>query len=425
MNILMMTNTYLPHVGGVARSVEWFSKGLRSIGHNVMVVAPEFENMPEKEENVVRIPALQNFNGSDFSVTVPIPGFLRYHINEFNPHIIHSHHPFLLGSTAVRIANQRQIPLVFTYHTNYEQYTHYVPGDFPRMKKFAIQLAKGYCNLADHVVTPSESIAEILRERGVKTPMTCIPTGIRIDEFSSGNGRSFRKRYGIPEGCFVVGHVGRLAPEKNLRFLARAVREFMKDDKDSLFLVVGDGPSAKTIRDLFVDEKMSDRLIMTGKLDKQELVDAYHGMDVFAFASKSETQGMVLAEAMGASTPVVAIDAPGAREVVEDGKNGFLLYDESVESFSVALSRIRNFSEKEILSMRDSAFSMARSLDLSRCVRKLSDLYSEICGGECLHDIHQESFWESAMDQLRVEWDLMRNLAEAAASSFMDENDKR
>jgi glycosyltransferase involved in cell wall biosynthesis len=188
---------------------------------------------------------------------------------------------------------------------------------------------------------------------------------------------------------------------------------------------VGDGPSAKTIRDLFVDEKMSDRLIMTGKLDKQELVDAYHGMDVFAFASKSETQGMVLAEAMGASTPVVAIDAPGAREVVEDGKNGFLLYDESVESFSVALSRIRNFSEKEILSMRDSAFSMARSLDLSRCVRKLSDLYSEICGGECLHDIHQESFWESAMDQLRVEWDLMRNLAEAAASSFMDENDKR
>jgi len=423
MNILMMTNTYLPHVGGVARSVEWTSGELRSRGHRVLVVAPEFEGMPLLEDNVVRIPAIQHFNGSDFSVKVPVLGFLKKHLDRFSPEIVHAHHPFLLGSTAVRVATQREIPLIFTYHTNYEQYTHYVPGDSPRMKQFVLQLAKGYCNLCDHVIAPSESIMEVLKQRGVTTEITSIPTGIRIEQFERGQGGKFRKRLGIPERAFVVGHVGRLAPEKNLDFLARSVAEFMNRRKDSCFLVVGSGPSSGRIREVFVKDGMEKRLYMPGTLEKEELVNAYHAMDLFVFTSRSETQGMVLAEAMSTSLPVVALDGPGVREVVRDGENGKLLWQESTEFFSRALEDIFLLEERDLHVYRNKARKTAERLTLSSCVDRLYSIYEKVERGTPSLIDPEVNFWESTMDQLKAEWDLIRNIAEAAALSL--QKDKR
>ena len=132
MKILMFTNTYLPHVGGVARSVSTFARDLVHLGLEVAVVAPHFQG-EDPDQNarvqVMRVPAIQNFNGSDFSVRLPIPFALSERIEAFNPDLIHSHHPFLLGDTAMRVARQRELPLVFTHHTMYEWYTHYVPFD--------------------------------------------------------------------------------------------------------------------------------------------------------------------------------------------------------------------------------------------------------------------------------------------------------
>ncbi|MBN1332949.1 MAG: glycosyltransferase [Synergistales bacterium] len=422
MNILMMTNTYLPHVGGVARSVELTTRELRSRGHRVLVVAPEFEGMPSEENDVVRIPAIQHFNGSDFSVKVPVPGLLKKHLDHFNPEIVHAHHPFLLGSTAVRVATQREIPLVFTYHTNYEQYTHYVPGNSPRMKQFAIQLAKGYCNLCDHVIAPSESIMEILRQRGVKTHIISIPTGIITEKFRRGDGQAFRSRLGIPEKAFLVGYVGRLAPEKNLEFLATSARTFMSRNTDSYFLVVGSGPSSRKIRDIFRTGGIEDRLYLAGTLENEELVNAYHSMDVFIFASRSETQGMVLAEAMATGLPVVALDAPGVREVVRDGKNGKLLFQDSHELFATSLEEIYVLKEKDIQLFRDNARATSEELSLSRCVDRLMEVYAGVAKGTTAIRDKEFHFWESAMDQLKVEWELIRNIAEAAAISFQKEN---
>jgi glycosyltransferase involved in cell wall biosynthesis len=116
MRIVMMTNTYAPHVGGVARSVEAFAAEYRRRGHQVLVVCPEFENAPKQEPNVVRVPAIQRFNGSDFSVVLMTPRWLRTTVEAFAPDIIHSHHPFLLGATAVRLARMLDVPLVFTHH---------------------------------------------------------------------------------------------------------------------------------------------------------------------------------------------------------------------------------------------------------------------------------------------------------------------
>ncbi|MBI1389309.1 MAG: glycosyltransferase, partial [bacterium] len=319
LRIVMMTNTYLPHVGGVAKSVHQFTERLRERGHRVLVTAPEFDGAPQDEIDVIRTPAIQRFNGSDFSVRLPIPMMLTNALDSFNPDVIHSHHPFLMGDTALRSASHRRKPLIFTHHTLYEQYTHYVPGDSPAMRRFAIELGTSYANLCDRVIAPSQSIESILTERGVIAPITVIPTGVDLHEFAEGDGARFRHRLGLEKNHILIGHVGRLAPEKNLEFLARSVAGFIQSTQSAHFAVVGDGPSRGAIENAFHERSISERLHCTGKLSGRDLIDAYAAMDVFAFASLSETQGMVVSEAMAGGAPVVALDAPGVREVVTDG----------------------------------------------------------------------------------------------------------
>ena len=190
MRVVMMTNTYLPHVGGVARSVDGFSRALRDEGVRVMVVAPEFPGMATDETDVVRVPAIQRFNGSDFSVRLPVPGLLDEPLERFQPDLIHAHHPFLLGDTALRVASARGLPLIFTHHTLYEEYTHYVSTESEAIKRFVIDLSTGYANLCDHVIAPSQSVAVLLQQRGVTSPITVVPTGVELDRFAKRSGRS-------------------------------------------------------------------------------------------------------------------------------------------------------------------------------------------------------------------------------------------
>lgn len=392
MNVCMFTNTYLPHVGGVARSVSLVEKDLRNVGHRVLVVAPEYsekegasENAGEKKdreteqetEGVVRLPAIQNFNGSDFSLRIPMPFFVSEKVDTFAPDLIHSHHPYLLGDTALRTAQRIGLPVVFTHHTRYEQYVHHVTEDLETLRNFAQNLATEYANLCSCVIAPSRSIAELIRSRGVDRPIHVIPTGVDLAFFSAGRGKAFRQQTNIPADAPVVGHVGRLAPEKNLPYLAEAVARFLKKNTDSRFLVVGEGPSGKNIRDACKDGP-ADRLVMAGRLSGQELSDAYAAMDLFAFSSKSETQGMVVAEAMAAGKPVVALDAPGVREMIEDGKNGRLLPENtSADAFSEAVAQILEDSEM-LEGMSGQAGQKAESVSRQNCARKVASLYESV-----------------------------------------------
>ncbi|HSP57954.1 MAG TPA: glycosyltransferase, partial [Halomonas sp.] len=319
MNVLMFTNTYLPIVGGVSESVQRLKQRLQEMGHRVLLVAPRLEGQPRKEVDVVRVAAVQHFNGSDFSLPVPIPGQLYDDIEAFEPDIVHSHHPFLLGDTAARAAETYGLPLVFTHHTLYEHYTHYVPGDSPRMRRFAIALATQYTWLCDEVIAPSESIRDLLLERNANPVLSVVPSGVNTVRFADGEGQRWREPLGIPAGAYVIGHLGRLAREKNLAFLAEAVCRALVALPEAHFLVVGEGEARRFMRDIAQTHGVAARCHFTGRLQGQALIDAYHAMDVFAFASHSETQGMVVAEAMAAGLPVVAVSAPGVSEVVRDG----------------------------------------------------------------------------------------------------------
>lgn len=415
MNIVLLTNTFSPHVGGVARSVQAFREEYLKRGHRVLVVAPEFPGAPVEEPDVVRVPAIRNFNASDFSVALPFPAGLPDRLDRFQPDIVHSQHPFLLGMTAVRIARHRGLPLVFTHHTLYEDYTHYVPVEASVLQRFVIELGTRYANLADQVFAPSESIRELLIRRGVATPVRVVPTGVRPEKFEHGDGREFRARNGIPRNAFVVGHLGRLAPEKNLGFLSKCVAEFMKLDSRSVFVAVGSGPSEQAIRETFARAGIEDRLWFCGVLEDQPLTDALHAMDVFIFASKTETQGMVLTEAMAAGTPVIALDAPGAREVVCDKRNGRLLHDESTRAFSNALQWMASRTTEQARELARSArataaaFSMTRSADIAlHCYRSLAPAPSSE------DSTTAEKGWEQVMAHIRTEWDILKGMTRPA-----------
>lgn len=415
MNILMMTNTYKPIVGGLEKSVEIFSKEFRKKGHRVIIIAPEFENQVE-EEGVIRIPAIQNFNGSDFSVQLPIPGVLSEKLGDFRADIVHSHHPYLVGDTALRLAYKYNAPLVFTNHTLYEKNIHYV-GEGEALKRFIIELSSGYANLADHVFAPSQSVAGILKERDVKTPITVVPTGIDTDFFERGDGDSVRKEFDIPKEAYVVGYAGRLALEKNLEFLAQAVALFFKNHPMAYFLVVGDGPSKEAIENIFQKEAVSERVRFTGSLRGEKLVAAYHAMDVFAFASHSETQGLVLVEAMAAGVPVVAQDAPGVREVMQDKVNGRMIASEGFGDFILALDWMKKRSPEELKKICESCLKTAKNFTTKKSVDRALEIY------KCLRSKNfkrrsdkEENPWLQTVRIIKAQWDLTKNLAKAAST---------
>ena len=421
MNILTMTNTFTPHVGGVAKSVAAFTEVYRQWGHRVMVIAPEFEDMPDEEVDVIRVPAFQNFNGSDFSVRLPIPGFVFASLDEFRPDIVHSHHPFLLGDTALLVAASFDVPLVFTNHTMYEQYTHYVPLDSPELKRFVVQLSTGYANLSDCLIAPSESIAQILKDRGVKTAIEVVPTGVDVAGMAKGGGAGPSRRLSIPEKARVIGHTGRLAPEKNLNFLTNVVAGFIRSHPDTHFLVVGDGVSREEIKTIFEKAGLSSNLHMTGSLQGQELVDGYHAMDVFAFASKSETQGMVLAEAMAAGVPVVALDAPGARDVIIHHQNGWLLDNEDPAEFISALEEASSLSPKGRQKIQQSLKQTADDFSIQRSAKRALELYTALCSKQPGSKDTTDSLWDSALRVIEEEWKIWGNIAHSAETAFTED----
>lgn len=418
MNILILTNTFTPHVGGVARSVEAFTAEYRKRGHRVLIVAPEFPDMPQDEVDVVRINAIQNFNASDFSVALPSHPQLSETIDDFRADVVHSQHPFLLGNTAFRLARHRELPLVFTHHTLYEQYTHYVPGNSPALKRFAIELATRYANLSDQVFAPSESIRDLLLERGVSTPIAVVPTGVRLENFARGDGEAMRRELGIPADAFVVGHLGRLAPEKNLEFLTRAVADFISRNSRAHFLVVGTGPSEDVIREAFFNSGLEAQLHIAGILQQQQLTDALHAMDLFVFASTSETQGMVLTEAMAAGMPVVALDAPGAREVVRDSQNGRLLPEETVTTFSAALQWVFEQPAEKLHGLKQAALATAEAFSMPNSADKALACYEALKSRSIADSDRDELGWEEVMNFIKTEWDVMKSVAVASDAAM-------
>lgn len=418
MNILMLTNTFSPYVGGVALSVQRFADEYRRQGHQVLVAAPLYKTTPKNEQDVIRFPAIQHFNGTEFSLPIPIPGKWGAALKKFHPDVVHVHHPFALGGTALRVATSLHLPLVFTHHTMYEKYTHYLPGDSLRLKRYVVSLVTGYCGFCDAVIAPSETVAKLLKERGVQTRTEVIPTGVATDVCAEGNREVFRNQINLPQDAFVVGHVGRMATEKNLDFLAKTVVKFLHRRPDGYFLLVGVGPMKEEIKKILASEGLLHRFRCTGLLHRKALGSAYKAMDVFAFSSHTETQGMVLAEAMAFGIPVVAIDASGVREVVEDGINGRLISDDDEDEFASALAWIASVPAAVRKQLTENARLTAAKCDIRLTARNAIKLYESLIENKKNQPQPNATTWFNTPKNLQSEWRIASNIAKAAGTLF-------
>ncbi len=380
MLIAFFTNNYKPFVGGVPIAVENVAKALRRRGHRVLIFAPEYDGVVDDEPDVFRVLSIKNFNDSPFSLPLPLTLRPSYDLDALSEvDVVHVHHPFLLGMSGLHLARAYNLPVVFTYHTQYEKYIHYLPFPEKMTAELAVRLSTRFANSCDAVIAPSIDILRVLRERGVEVPIHVIPTGVDLRRFRGGAPTYLRRRLGFSENVAILLTVSRLAREKNVDVLIRVFARIQAFHKQCVFVVVGEGDAQTELQNLAHELNVADKTFFLGALTGKELVSAYKSADVFMFASTTETQGMVVVEAMACELPVVAISAPGVRDCVMNGENGYLVEEGQIDDFAERVLTL--IHEPELLTrLRRKAKETARRFSLARTTAQLERVYKRLVG---------------------------------------------
>jgi glycosyltransferase involved in cell wall biosynthesis len=324
MRVGLFTNNYLPFRGGVTTAVDTLRRGLEELGHDVWVFAPASGGQVVDPGRVVRYPSVPAPTYPGFSLPLPWSPGLGRRARGLGLDIVHAQHPFLLGVTARRLARRLRRPLVFTYHTRYEKYAHYVPLPERLVAALAVRLACRFANTADLVVAPSAHMAATLEARGVRAPVAVVPTGVPLDLFSPGDRAAARRVLRLPPESPLCLYVGRLDREKNLGRVLDAFATVAGAVSDSRLVLVGQGTHEAALRRQAAASPAADRIHFLGGRPREALPDFYRAADLFVFSSETETQGLVLAEAHACGLAAVAVRASGVDEVVRDGETGLL-----------------------------------------------------------------------------------------------------
>lgn len=349
MRIAIFTNNYLPNPYGVTGSIESFRKQFEKMGHTVFIFAPKYKNYQDENFNIWRYPAIDIEYKIKFPIVIPYSFRIEKEIEKLDLDIIHSQHPNLLGSAAKKWAMIKNIPLVFTWHTLYDQYTHFVPIIPNKLAaKIIIKKAVKYANASNFVITPTESVKKIIKKWGVTNKnIEAIPTGIEEEFYQNADRKLVRKKYKIKDDEILLILVSRLTQEKNIEFLFDSIIRVLKNNSTAKFLICGDGYLLPKLKELAKENNLEEKIIFEGIVSKEELKNYYAAGDIFVYSSKSETQGMIISEAMYMGLPIVALNAPGICDLVQDNVNGFLTKENEIE-FSSTVQKLVDSKELRI-----------------------------------------------------------------------------
>ena len=377
MRVAIFTNNYLPMRGGVTTAVETLRRGLEAQNHRAWIFAPQFRPVPADPPFVFRYPSVPAPTYPDFPLAVPFSRRLTGQVRRLDIEIFHAQHPFLLGHTARRLAGRLGRPLVFTYHTRYEKYAHYVPFRRELVEAAAIRWSCRFADRSDLVIAPSARIRDTLKERGVRTPIEIVPTGIELDRFMPGERAGARIGLGLPPDDLILLYVGRLDREKSVERLLTAFEQVAGVIPTARFVLVGSGTEASSLRDQARRSPAGRRIEFRGVLPREELPPYYRAADLFVFASETETQGLVLAEAAAAGLPAVAVGASGVDEVVVNGETGILTKPEPRELADAAIGLLLDPDRRR--AMGQNARRLAeREFCAGRQVRRIAALYEAL-----------------------------------------------
>ncbi len=321
----MFTDSYLPRVSGVVHSLEALVRALRQQGHDVLVVAPAYPGYRDTDRHVLRFPSVRPPRSEDFPLAVPVSRALARRLDETPLDIVHTHTPFLLGTSAGWQARRRRVPLVFTHHTLYEEYVHYATWVLPGLSRAMVRTyVTWYANHAACTIAPSRAVAAYLRARGVTARIEVIPTGtIDLSQIAELTPAWVRPAFGVEPDQPLLVTASRLGKEKSIDLMLAAFA-LIPERYDARLLIVGGGPEMDELQALARRLGITRRTIFAGLQPHRRTLDCIAAADVFLFASHTETQGLAVIEAMAAGVPVVAVDAGGVADAVGDGTTGFL-----------------------------------------------------------------------------------------------------
>ena len=382
MKIALVTDTYYPRINGVSASTQIFAQEFEKLGHDVHIYGPAFPNYIDNNPKIHRFPSWYLFFDPEDRLGYPkgdkklIEQFIDYKFD-----IVHTQTPFTIGGPAVKWARKSGAKVVHTYHTLFAAYTEHYLWFLPKAAGvwYAKTASRRYCNSCDLLITPSTEMREVLLSYDVTKPIEVIPTGIVLDRFEGRDSKRYRDVMGFKPGDKVVLFMGRVAEEKNIDFLLKVVHELKPRIPALHFLIAGEGAAKKRLEKMAGDMGMVDYVHFVGYLRREDWRDCYAGADLFVFASVTETQGLVVTEAMAAETPVVAVGEMGIKDVMAAGRGG-LVTKLDHEEFSEAVYRMLT-DQKLYESKKAETLSEASHWSSTSMAKRMIGAYEKILKG--------------------------------------------
>ena len=374
MKILFISDVYFPRINGVSTSIETFRKELHALGHTVHLIAPDYQAPSPDESDILRVPSRR----------VPLDPEDRFmsfsrvmqHLEKFRSEqydIIHVQTPFVAHYLGLKLSKLLNIPCIETYHTFFEEYLyHYVPL-VPKklMRMVATRFSRHQGNSLHGMVVPSHPMLNVLKNYGITTHAEVIPTGIEPDSFVPGDREQFRNNYNIPQDRPVLLFVGRVAHEKNIGFLLQVLLQVRKSVADILFVIAGEGPARESLQHEVKQTGLDDNVKFIGYLNRNtELNSCYRSADIFIFSSRTETQGLVLLEAMAQGVPVVSTAELGTRDVLKEGQGVWIAKEELADFSEKIVKMLGDADARKTLSEtgRDYAHGWSASKQAERII---------------------------------------------------------
>ena len=348
MRILKVSDVSFPRVNGVSTSIQTFRRSLVELGHESVLVAPHYpgdgpgaarcddgETISVTSRRVPRDPEdrLMSYRGA----LALLPRLARRGFD-----VLHVHTPFVAHYAGVALARRLGIPVVETYHTFFEEYLHHYVPLLPRRatRLLARRLSVSQCRQVDALVVPSQQMRATLEGYGVQARMEVLPTGIDLERFRGGDGAAFRARHGIDRRRPVLVHISRVAHEKNIDFILQVLVQVRRSVPDVLLVIAGEGPALTHVQRLAARLDLAASVLFVGYLDRAgALLDCYRAGDAFVFASRTETQGLVLLEALALGVPVVSTAVMGTADVLR-GVRGALVAPDQLDGFAATVVRL-------------------------------------------------------------------------------------
>lgn len=385
MRIGIFTDSYKPYASGVVTSITTFKEELECLGHETFIFAPSYPQYNQEEDGVYRYYSVPAPTNPDFALAIPVLPGMKYLLRKLDLDIIHVHSPFTMGRVGLHYARSFELPIVFTYHTLYDHYIHYLPVAQELAREMTIKYSNNFCRQVDHIIVPSSEVSNLLSGYDIETPVSVIPTGVPLQLFKGAatalgdSGNWLRKRYPIPAGNRILLNVGRLTKEKNLEFLLDAFARLHRQKPQTTLVITAQGPLESALKRQVAELglSLSKDVIFTGAVPFETLIKVYYGADLFVFSSMTETQGLVLIEAMAAGLPVVAIRAYGVLDMVDDGING-LLTDCDQEEFTKAILHLLD-DHKVYQYFRHNALRKAEEISSHNMALELEEVYQKLC----------------------------------------------